>query len=99
MTKSPLGASLCLDNKRKILGIITDGDIRKSINKGLNPNDSVESIINFNPVTINESTSLIEAMKIMEDRESQISILPVVDKDDQCIGLLRLHDLFQTKLV
>ena len=99
MTKCPLGASLCLDNKRRILGIITDGDIRKSINNGLNPNDSVESIINFNPVTINESTSLIEAMKIMEDRESQISILPVVDKDDQCIGLLRLHDLFQTKLV
>ena len=99
MTKYPLGASFCLDNKNSILGIITDGDIRKSINNGLNPNDSVKSIINFNPITINESTSLIEAMKIMEDRLSQISILPVVDKDNKCIGLLRLHDLFQTKLV
>jgi len=41
----------------------------------------------------------LDAMKIMEDRHSQISCLPVIDSDGKCLGLLTLHDLYQTKLV
>jgi arabinose-5-phosphate isomerase len=35
----------------------------------------------------------------MEDRGSQISVLPVVNESNECLGLIRLHDLYQTKLV
>jgi arabinose-5-phosphate isomerase len=38
-------------------------------------------------------------MKLMEDRDSQISVLPVVNESKECLGLIRLHDLYQTKLV
>ena len=43
--------------------------------------------------------SILDAMKIMEDRRSQISCLPVIDSNGKCLGLLTLHDLYQTKLV
>ena len=39
-----------------------------------------------------------EAMRLMEDRPSQISVLPVVDGDERCIGLLRIHDIVRLGL-
>ena len=39
-----------------------------------------------------------EALRLMEDRPSQISVLPVVDAE-RCLGLVRLHDLYQTDLL
>jgi arabinose-5-phosphate isomerase len=48
---------------------------------------------------VNPSISILDAMKVMEDRSSQISVLPIVDGNSNCLGLLTLHDLYQTKLV
>jgi arabinose-5-phosphate isomerase len=50
-----------------------------------------------NPVTINPELLLKEAANIMEDRPSQISVLPVVE-GTRCVGLLRLHDIYQTNV-
>jgi len=41
----------------------------------------------------------LDAMKIMEDRHSKISVLPIVNNQKKCLGLLTLHDLYQTKLI
>ena len=62
------------------------------------PFDSINAFINRNPVTISSSMAIHDAMKLMGDRQSQISVLPVVD-NKKCVGLLRLHDLYQTKLL
>ena len=47
------------------------------------------------PSTLSEEVLLHEALAFMEDRPSQISVVPVVDADHRCLGLLRLHDIYQ----
>ena len=98
MTKKPLGAALHLDNDR-LKGIVTEGDLRKSIASTSDLSNSILDFINNNPNSINPSISILDAMKVMEDRHSQISCLPVIDSDGKCLGLVTLHDLYQTKLV
>jgi len=98
MTKKPLGAALHLDNDI-LKGIVTEGDLRKSIASTSDLSNSILDFINNNPISINPSISILDAMKVMEDRHSQISCLPVIDSDGKCLGLVTLHDLYQTKLV
>ena len=98
MTNKPLGAALHLDNDR-LKGIVTEGDLRKSIASTSDLSNSILDFINNNPISINPSISILDAMKVMEDRHSQISCLPVIDSDGKCLGLVTLHDLYQTKLV
>ena len=98
MTNRPLGAALHLDNDI-LKGIVTEGDLRKSIASTSDLSNSILDFINNNPISINPSISILDAMKVMEDRHSQISCLPVVDSDGKCLGLVTLHDLYQTKLV
>ena len=98
MTKKPLGAALHLDNDR-LKGIVTEGDLRKSIASTSDLSNSILDFINNNPISINPTISILDAMKVMEDRHSQISCLPVIDSDGKCLGLVTLHDLYQTKLV
>ena len=98
MTKKPLGAALHLDNDR-LKGIVTEGDLRKSIASTSDLSNSILDFINNNPISVNPSISILDAMKVMEDRHSQISCLPVIDSDGKCLGLVTLHDLYQTKLV
>ncbi len=93
-----IGAALHLDNDI-LKGIVTEGDLRKSIASTSDLSNSILDFINNNPISINPSISILDAMKVMEDRHSQISCLPVIDSDGKCLGLVTLHDLYQTKLV
>ena len=98
MTEKPLGVAFQLEGNQ-LKGILTEGDLRKSIASSNNLNDSIKNFINTNPISITPSTSILDAMKIMEDRHSQISVLPIVNSKKECLGLLTLHDLYQTKLI
>ena len=98
MTDMPLGAALYLENDI-LKGIVTEGDLRKSIASTSDISYSISDFINSDPISINPSISILDAMKVMEDRRSQISCLPVIDSDGKCLGLVTLHDLYQTKLV
>ena len=98
MTDMPLGAALYLENDI-LKGIVTEGDLRKSIASTSDLSCSISDFINNDPISINPSISILDAMKVMEDRRSQISCLPVIDSDGKCLGLVTLHDLYQTKLV
>lgn len=98
MTDMPLGAALYLENDI-LKGIVTEGDLRKSIASTSDISYSISDFINNDPISINPSISILDAMKVMEDRRSQISCLPVIDSDGKCLGLVTLHDLYQTKLV
>jgi arabinose-5-phosphate isomerase len=100
MTKNPQGAALVLSKSNKLNGIVTDGDLRRGFAKNGDINSmTVGDVMNNNPVAIPGNSRLPEAISLMEDRVSQISVLPVLDEDGKtCIGLLRIHDLYQTQL-
>ena len=101
MTRCPLGAACVVSSGRRLRGLITDGDLRR----GLENHDDIRAleasqIMTPSPITIAPSALLHEALRLMEDRPSQISVLPVVDPVDQrCLGLVRLHDLYRADLV
>ena len=88
-----LGIVCVVDNNGELLGVITDGDVRRkllSVQKPL-PAFFVDDAINQaikNPVTISSEVSLFEGVLLME--ENQIWDLPVVD-DGKLVGLMHLH--------
>jgi len=99
ITKPNLGGAIVVDENKKIIGIVTDGDLRRAILKFGNILDrKIEEIMTKNPIRVKKGTKAIDALHIMEDRPSQISVLPVVDDEDKPIGLLRIHDLVKAGL-
>jgi len=101
MTKKPQGAAIVSDDSKKLIGVITDGDLRRGFAQNGNINElMVIDVMNNNPIFIYSNARLQDAVTLMEDRISQISVLPVLDaNDDKCVGLLRLHDIYQSKLI
>ena len=99
MTEKPYGAALVLSDET-LLGIVTEGDLRRCLaENGDIDKMLVSEIMSTNPISINIKAPLREALTLMEERESQISVLPVVNDDEKlCCGLLRLHDVYQTHL-
>ena len=99
MTEKPYGAALVLSDET-LLGIVTEGDLRRCLAENFDIDKMlVSEIMSTNPISINIKAPLRDALTLMEERESQISVLPVVNDDERlCCGLLRLHDVYQTHL-
>lgn len=97
MTHHPLGAACVVDSNGKLAGLVTDGDLRRA----LQAHDDIRTlrardVMTANPITIAPDVNLIDALRLMENRASQISVLPVVDPaTGACLGLLRLHDIYR----
>ena len=101
ITRGGLGAVNVVNEAGILAGIITDGDLRRAIQKrkpdqleGLR----AEEFMTSSPVTITPEELAYSALQFMENRPSQISVLPVVDDAQRCLGLLRLHDLVRSGL-
>lgn len=95
MTKFNLGAACVLNEEHELLGIVTDGDIRRAlISHEQLQNLYVAQIMTKNPISIQHDSTLKEAIDLMENRASQLSVLPVV-QNMKCLGLIRIHDIYQ----
>lgn len=100
MTRKPLGAACIVDPDGHLLGIFTDGDLRR----GLEADEDllahpVAKSMTAGPVCAHPSTDLQTAAELMEARSSQISVLPVVEEGTRkLLGLVRLHDIYQPSL-
>ena len=99
MTEKPYGAALVLSDET-LLGIVTEGDLRRCLaENGDIDKMLVSEIMSTNPISVNIKDPLRDALTLMEESESQISVLPVVNDDEKLwCGLLRLHDVYQTHL-
>jgi arabinose-5-phosphate isomerase len=100
ITDGGLGAVNVVDDEGGLLGIVTDGDVRRTLQR-CDPAQlgqlRAEEVMTQNPVVTVPDAMAYEALKLMEDRPSQIAVLPVVE-DERCVGLVRLHDLVQIGL-
>lgn len=91
----PLGA-VCVVDKGMLTGIITDGDVRRAIERDLDLNTTlVQQVMKYNPITVHEDAALNLALELMENRSSQISVLPVTNGAGNLVGIIRLHDIYQ----
>ncbi len=95
MTARPLGAACVVDAAGRLVGLITDGDLRRALTN----HDDIRALtaaaaMTQRPVTIGPGAAMGEALELMERRRSQISVLPVVDDEGRALGLLRIHDVF-----
>ena len=96
MTRFPLGAACVLDENGVLTGIVTDGDVRRMLQSVVDLDAlTCGEMMTKKPICIEPDASLGRAVKLMEERKSKISVLPVVDGGGKCLGLLRLHDIYQ----
>ena len=101
ISKGGLGAVCVVDANGRLAGIITDGDLRRAIEQ--TSHDALaqlgcDDFMTRKPVVATPELLAFDALRLMEDRPSQISVLPVVDEDQRCVGLLRLHDVVRSGL-
>jgi arabinose-5-phosphate isomerase len=91
-----LGAAAVIEN-RKIVGVITDGDLRRMLEKELNITGiKAKDIMGKNPKTISPKTMAVDALQIM--RSHNITQL-LVEEDGEYMGVLHLHDILQEGII
>ncbi len=92
-----LGATAVINDKEELLGIITDGDLRRMLEKeGLSANLLASDIMTKNPKTIEPDELAVEALDLM--RKSDISLL-LVTNGNKYLGIIHLHDLIREGLI
>ena len=101
MTKFPLGAALLVAADGTLAGIITDGDLRRALSRDADLlTRKASDIATAKPTRGYPGLTLGDAARLMEERPSQISVLPVTDPSSQkALGLVRIHDVYQAGMV
>lgn len=84
-----------IDNKDRLLGTATDGDIRRWILKGESLDAQIEKVMNKKPIVLKEGFDVEKAKEIMLSLE--IECIPIVNEDQKVISAIRWHDLFDRK--
>jgi arabinose-5-phosphate isomerase len=99
ITSKSLGAAFVVNTKRILVGIFTDGDLRRLMQVSSNGdflNNPIVDVMIKNPVKIHKDMLAAEAIQIMERKS--ITILPVVDKKNVVFGALHMHSLIRAGL-
>ncbi len=97
MTKKRLGMTIVIDNSLKICGIITDGDLRRYLEREKNLFElKAIDVMTKSPKVIGKDALAIKALQIMED--FSITSLIVKDKKDTAIGVIHIHDIIKAGL-
>ncbi len=100
MTSKKLGATLICDDSNTLLGIFTDGDLRRTFEKDSidkHINEPIGNIIKSCNYVVKSNELAVDALNIMQDHE--ITILPVVNNEQQIEGIIHMHDLLKAGIV
>lgn len=98
MTRTGLGTVAIVDSDLKVLGIYTDGDLRRTLDRELNVHKAkISEVMTAQCVTVAPNMLAAEGLKIMEDRE--INSLLVVDTERRLIGVFSMHDLLHAGVI
>lgn len=94
MSSKRLGMTTIVDSDDKLIGIYTDGDLRRSLDKNIDIHKTkIADVMSTNSKTISIGTLAYEALRIMEEHE--ITSLVILDENDKVIGVVHLHDILK----
>ena len=98
ITSCRAGAVSIVDKKGRLIGIFTDGDLRRNIDRrNFSLSTQVKKVMTKNPVTLKKGTLASEALRILQ--EKKIDEVPVVDKNKRPAGMLDIQDLISAGVV
>ena len=99
MTRKGLGMTAVVDAENRLLGVFTDGDLRRALDDAAIDlrRTPLASLMTPNPKTIGADKLAVEAARLMEDHK--IHALLVVDADNRVVGALNIHDLLRARVV
>ena len=98
MSQKGLGASAIVDEHHKILGVFTDGDLRRLIEKGVDLRAlHAKEVMHVNPRTVQHDALAVEAAELME--QFQITSVLVVNESGGLCGALNSNDLMRAKVI
>lgn len=94
LTRQRAGAVSVVDARGRLVGLITDFDIRRCLEKGLDFRKlTLAKIMNPSPTTIAPTALAARAVEVMENRRTPFNVLPVVDGRGRAVGMIQIHDL------
>lgn len=98
ITVARAGSATVIDKKGKLIGIFTDGDLRRHLEDGLNLSKKrVKDVMTKRPKTLKKGCLAVEALRILQ--EYKIDEIPIVDEKGRAIGLVDVQDLLKAGLV
>ncbi len=97
ISENRLGATVVLNQNNQIIGVITDGDIRRMLNKFENLNQiTAQDVMSLSPFSIDSEAMATEAASLMQDKK--ITQL-IVTKNNEYLGFIHLHDLYSEGII
>lgn len=97
MTRGRLGATAIVDHRNHIVGLFTDGDLRRSLSQSAALSSPIKHIMTQNPKTITANLLASEALRMMETHK--INMLLVRDERGKLTGALNMHDLLKAGIL
>jgi arabinose-5-phosphate isomerase len=98
ISKKGVGMTAIVDSELHVLGIYTDGDLRRTLAKNVNFNTTpVRSVMSAHPRCISPDALAVEAVQTMETHN--INQMLVVDESNKLVGALNMHDLLHAKVI
>ena len=98
ISRKRMGMTAVLDAERHVVGVFTDGDLRRSLERNIDLRSTpVAEVMTRTPRTIRPDALAAEAVEMMET--SKTTQLPVVDAENRIVGALNIHDLFRAKVI
>lgn len=98
MTNKGFGMTTVVDDNNKLLGVFTDGDLRRVIDQKINIDSArMDQVMSANPKTISDQLLAAEALTAMEN--ASITALIVEDQNQHPIGVLHMHDILRAGVV
>ena len=98
ITRKSLGMTAIVDTGNHVLGVLTDGDIRRLLEKGVDVRGLlVDEVMSKKPYTISADVLAVSAVELMQ--RHHINQILVVNADNQLTGALNIHDLFAAKVM
>ncbi|MFT5691921.1 MAG: arabinose-5-phosphate isomerase, partial [Oceanicoccus sp.] len=94
VTTKKLGMTTVVDDANTLIGIFTDGDLRRALDQNIDIRTAlIKDVMTINCKTISPDMLAAQALAIMD--EAKISVLAVVDSENRPIGALHIHDLLE----